>query len=77
MKLKTKFTVGGLMTALTCALVGSITGTFAWYGYSTRATATLPGTMVAAAANLEIGIVDADPTITEIKGLFSIITKRY
>ena len=57
MKLKSKLISSGLITAVTCALVGSITGTFAWYGYSTRATATLTGTSIYKAANLQLGIV--------------------
>lgn len=69
MKLKSKLVASGLITAITCALVGSITGTFAWYGYSTRATATVAGTSIGAAANLQIGIRDADANITSIEGL--------
>ena len=69
MKLKSKLVASGLITAITCALVGSITGTFAWYGYSTRATATVAGTSIGAAANLQIGIRDADANIASIKGL--------
>ena len=68
MKIREKLLVSGLLTALTCALVGSITGTFAWYGYSTRVTGTLEGTAVGKAANLQIGIV-GDNNIASIKGL--------
>ena len=57
MKLNSKLIGSGLITVDTCALVGSITGTFAWYGYSTRATATLTGTSFDEAANLQLGIV--------------------
>ena len=57
MKLNTKIITTGLMTMITCALVGSITGTFAWYAYSTRATAELSGTTFGKAANLQLGIV--------------------
>ena len=60
MKLNSKLIASGLITAVTCALVGSITGTFAWYGYSTRATAALTGTSIDKAANLQIGIVEAN-----------------
>ena len=68
MKIKEKLLLSGLVTAVTCALVGSITGTFAWYGYSTRVTGTLEGAAVGKAANLQIGIV-GDNDITSIKGL--------
>lgn len=67
MKLNGKLIIAGLTSALICGLVGSITGTFAWYGYSTRATATIAGTAINAGANLEIGI--ADDTVASIKGL--------
>ena len=60
MKLNKKFITSGMVTAVTCALVGSITGTFAWYGYSTRGTAAVTGTVVKEAANLQLGIVGAD-----------------
>ena len=60
MKLKSKLIGSGLVTAVTCALIGSITGTFAWYGYSTRATAAFTGTAIQKAANLQIGIVEAN-----------------
>ena len=59
MKLNKKFITGGMVTAVTCALVGSITGTFAWYGYSTRGTAALTGTTIDKSANLQLGIVGA------------------
>ena len=68
MKLTSKLIGVSLLTAVTCALVGSITGTFAWYGYSTRVTATMEGTAIDKAANLQIGIV-GDDSITSIKGL--------
>lgn len=57
MKLKSKLISSGLVTAVTCALVGSITGTFAWYGYSTRATAVVGGKVTSKAANLQLGLV--------------------
>lgn len=68
MKLNGKLIIAGLTSALICGLVGSITGTFAWYGYSTRATATIAGTTMNAAANLQIGIHD-EAFNDNIKGL--------
>lgn len=60
MKIRNKLIGVSLISAVTCALVGSITGTFAWYGYSTRVTGTLEGTAVGSGANLQIGIVAED-----------------
>lgn len=69
MKLNTKIITTGLMTMITCALVGSITGTFAWYAYSTRATAELTGTTFGKAANLQLGIVATDSEISSIESV--------
>lgn len=52
--LKTAITVLGLSTAL--SLVGSISGTIAWYAYSTRALVSYTGTSVQSTTQLQIGI---------------------
>ena len=54
MKIKNKLIAGGLMSVVACALVGSITGTFAWYQYSNRSTVSMKGASVGTAENLEI-----------------------
>lgn len=49
----------GLMTAFTfLAFASSITGTLAWYAYSTRVVLSLTGTAVRQSVQLELGIVD-------------------
>lgn len=74
MKLNTKIITTGLMTVITCALVGSVTGTFAWYAYSTRATAELTGTTFGKATNLQLGIVAPENT-DNIQGWDDFVTK--
>ena len=54
MKIKNKIIVGGLMSVVSCALVGSITGTFAWYQVSNKATVSMHGKSVGIAKNLEL-----------------------
>ena len=66
-KFSGKFTIIGLLAAVSCGIVGSITGTFAWYGYSTRATASLSGTTINTTANIQVGIYDKEEL--EIVGL--------
>lgn len=65
MKIKSKLIAGGLMTVVACALVGSITGTFAWYQYSTSATASLHGVTVGASRGLEFRFKTGQDTYTE------------
>ncbi len=52
--LKAAITILGLSTAL--SLVGSISGTIAWYAYSTRALVSYTGTSVQSTTQLQIGI---------------------
>ena len=52
--LKTAITILGLSTAL--SLVGSISGTIAWYAYTTRALVSYTGTSVQSTTQLQIGI---------------------
>ena len=63
MKIKEKVIFSGLLTTVVCALVGSITGTFAWYGYATRATLDMTGTSFGEASNLQLGIVTTNETV--------------
>ena len=49
-----KIIVSTLALAMGAALAGSISGSVAWYQYSTRATAQLSGTTVATSRNLQI-----------------------
>ena len=56
MKIKGKLLAGGLMTAIACGLVGSITGTFAWYQISNQSTLSMHGASVGASQNLELKI---------------------
>ena len=60
MKIKNKLIAGGLMSVVACALVGSITGTFAWYQYSTKATVSMHGKSVGTSKNLQIKIGDGE-----------------
>lgn len=52
--LKTAITILGLSTAF--SLIGSISGTIAWYAYSTRALVSYTGTSVQSTTQLQIGI---------------------
>ena len=52
MKIKNKLIAGGLMSVVACALVGSITGTFAWYQYSMNSTISMRGVSIAKSNNL-------------------------
>ena len=52
----TKLLLGFLGIATFASLVGTVSGTLAWYAYSTRAIAAYSGTSVASTKNLQIGI---------------------
>lgn len=54
MKIKSKLIAGGLMSIVSCALVGSITGTFAWVQYSNNATASMHGVSVNTTQNIQL-----------------------
>ncbi len=51
-----KFVIGILGLSTVAALVGSISGTIAWYAYSTRALVSYTGTSVQSTTQLQIGI---------------------
>ena len=53
----TKLLFGFLGLATFASLVGSVSGSLAWYAYSTRASLSYTGTSVERTAQLQIGIV--------------------
>jgi len=53
-----KIVVSTMALAMGAALAGSVSGTVAWYQYSTRATAALVGTSVGVSKKLEVKIND-------------------
>lgn len=55
-KAKVTLITAGLFLVMVSALIGSITGTLAWYMYYVRATASFSGTSVADAEQIQIGI---------------------
>lgn len=63
---KNKFLVLTLSSAALFSLVGSITGTFAWYQYSTRATAGIIGSSQAVTKNLQIS-TDGTNWVSDLK----------
>ena len=70
--IKIGISILGLSTAL--ALVGSISGTIAWYAYSTRALVSYSGTSAQSSAQLQIGLraperiqlLDEDPLVDDV-----------
>ena len=60
MKINNKILVSALAIAMGATLAGSISGTVAWYQYSTRAQAAFIGTSVGASENLEIKVGSSD-----------------
>lgn len=63
---KNKFLVLTLSSTALFSLVGSITGTFAWYQYSTRATAGIIGSSKAVTKNLQIS-TDGTNWVSDLK----------
>ncbi len=59
---KKNIIIPALMMAVGLGLVGSISGTVAWYQYSTRVTAAYIGTSAKATENLQIKAISADGT---------------
>ncbi len=53
---KRKFIIASLSTLAACSLVGSLSGTIAWYQYSTRTTASIMGTDASCTDNLKMMI---------------------
>ena len=67
---KVKITVGALAVAAVASLVGSVSGTLAWYQYSTRVSAAMIGTAAKCSENLKIRIYDkALDTDSETEGV--------
>ena len=61
MKINTKHAIiPALMTAVGMALVGSVSGTVAWYQYSTRVTTSIVGASAKCAEGLEVSLSGAD-----------------
>ena len=58
MKINKKLIVSSLASAMGLSIVGAITGTVAWYQYSTRSTLAMIGVSAKTAANLQIKIAD-------------------
>ena len=56
-KNKTHYIIFGLYGMTSLCLAASISGTFAWYTYSTRTGLTFEGASVADAGSLQIGVV--------------------
>ena len=56
MKISKKLIVSALSTGMGVSLVGAITGTVAWYQYSTRSTVSFVGTSVGASENLLVSL---------------------
>lgn len=69
-----KLVIGILGLSSVAALVGSISGTVAWYAYSTRALVSYTGTSAQSSAQLQIGLkvperiqlLDEDPLLDEV-----------
>ena len=70
MKISKKLIVSALSTGMGVSLVGAITGTVAWYQYSTRSTVSFVGTSVGTSENLLVSLdnvaFDNDLTHTEV-----------
>ena len=66
----TKLLFSFLGLATFASLVGTVSGTLAWYAYNSRATLSYSGTSVSNTVALQIGIVSADemPSISQIDG---------
>ena len=70
MKISKKLIVSALSTGMGVSLVGAITGTVAWYQYSTRSTVSFVGTSVGTSENLLVSLdnshFDNDLTDSEV-----------
>ena len=60
MKMNKRIIVSALAVTMGAGLVGSISGTVAWYQYSTRATIQMMGTSIGVDRNLEVAVTAAD-----------------
>lgn len=60
MKINKKLIVSSLASAMGLSIVGAITGTVAWYQYSTRSTVAMIGVSAKTAANLQIKVGDGE-----------------
>lgn len=57
---KTKLALTGLISARSLAFIGSIGGTFAWYQYSTLATASYSGSSAKCTENLQVKVGEGE-----------------
>jgi hypothetical protein len=55
-----KLTVSALTIAMGAGLAGAISGTFAWYQYSTRATTAFVGTSIGTSRSLQVAVNSTD-----------------
>lgn len=60
-KTKDRLIFFGIYSLLIISAVGTMAGTYAWYEYSSRATASFRGTAVKNANKLEVGVVSSVP----------------
>lgn len=63
MKMNKKVIVSALSIAMGAGIVGSISGTVAWYQYSTRATVQMMGASIGVDRNLQVAIGNDAPAI--------------
>ena len=61
---KKKIVVSALAIAMGAALVGSISGSVAWYQYSTRTTASMTATSAGTSRDLQIKLADVSTPAT-------------
>lgn len=80
MKINKKLIVSSLASAMGLSIVGAITGTVAWYQYSTRSTAAMIGVSAKTAANLQIkvgsGSYKNDLSVEDINDYLSSVSKN-
>lgn len=63
MKMNKKVIASALTVAMGAGLVGSISGTVAWYQYSTRATVQMLGASIGVSKNLQVAIYGGNGTV--------------
>ena len=80
MKINKKLIVSSLASAMGLSIVGAITGTVAWYQYSTRSTLAMIGVSAKTAANLKIkigsGDYKSDLSVADINAYLTTNTKN-
>ena len=72
-----KLLLGVLGLATFASLVGTVSGTLAWYAYSTRATVSYSGTSVNNTVQLQIGIASPKKALSNGPAIFQrLLTSR-